>query len=162
MPTMRNFGRPGRTTGFTLLELLVVLAVAAIAVSVVGGGAQAYLERARYQSAVRDVGSQLKHARSVSIDQGRAVVVTYEPQRRRLSAGAITLVDLPPGVDVRWKRVDGAPGPGVSGVEPLFIFSPDGFARGGQFEVLRAGRGVQFGVNWLLGTVESATVTGGA
>ena len=71
-------------------------------------------------------------------------------------------------VDVAWfqlvlmKRVDGAPGPGVSGVEPIFVFSPDGFARGGQFAVMRAGRGVQFGVNWLLGTVESATVTGGA
>ena len=159
---MRALLRHPRATGFTLLELMVVLAVAAIAVSVVGGGAQAYLERARYQSAVRDVTSQLKHARAVSIDQGRAVVVNYQPQLHRLSAGDITLVDLPPALEISWKRVDGAPGPGVSGVEPIFVFSPDGFARGGQFAVMRAGRGVQFGVNWLLGTIESATVTGGA
>lgn len=51
---------------------------------------------------------------------------------------------------------------GISGVEPIFVFSPDGYARGGELAVLRAGRGVQFGVNWLLGTIESATVTGGA
>jgi len=131
-------------------------------VSVVGGGAQAYLERARYQKAVRDVTSQLKHARAVSIDQGQPVVVTYQPQLHRLSAGELTLVDLPPALEVRWTRVAGAPGAGTSGVEPIFVFSPDGYARGGELAVLRAGRGVQFGVNWLLGTVESSTVTGGA
>ena len=158
----RPIARPARAAGFTLLELIVVLAVAAIAVSVVGGGAQAYLERARYQKAVRDVTSQLKHARAVSIDQGQPVVVMYQPQLHRLSAGDLTLVDLPPALEVRWKRVTGAPGVGTSGVEPIFVFSPDGYARGGELAVLRAGRGVQFGVNWLLGTVESATVTGGA
>ena len=158
----RPIARPARAAGFTLLELIVVLAVAAIAVSVVGGGAQAYLERARYQKAVRDVTSQLKHARAVSIDQGQPVVVTYQPQLHRLSAGDLTLVDLPPALEVRWTRVAGAPGVGTSGVEPIFVFSPDGYARGGELAVLRAGRGVQFGVNWLLGTVESATVTGGA
>ena len=151
-----------RPAGFTLLELLVVLGIAAIAVAVVGGGAQAYLERARYQAAVRDVTSQLKHARSVSIDKGESVVVTYQPQLHRLRAGEETLVELPPALDGRWQRVDGAPGVGVSGVEPIFVFSPDGFARGGQLMVMRSGRGVQFGVNWLLGTVESAAVTGGA
>ena len=158
----RPIARPARAAGFTLLELIVVLAVAAIAVSVVGGGAQAYLERARYQKAVRDVTSQLKHARAVSIDQGQSVVVTYQPQLHRLSAGDLTLVDLPPALEVRWTRVAGAPGAGISGVEPIFVFSPDGYARGGELAVLRAGRGVQFGVNWLLGTVESSTVTGGA
>ncbi len=150
------------TAGFTLLELLVVLGVAAIAVAVVGGGAQAYLERARYQAAVRDVTSQLKHARAVSIDKGVPVVVTYQPQLHRLSAGDVTLVELPPALEVRWQRVDGAPGAGASGVEPIFVFSPDGFTRGGQLAVMRSGRGVQFGVNWLLGTVESAAVSGGA
>ena len=154
--------RPRSAAGFTLLELLVVLTVAAIAVSVVGGGAQAYLERARYQSAVRDVTSQLKQARAVSIDKGVPVVVSYQPQLHRLSAGDLTLVELPPALEVRWQRVDGAPGVGVSGVEPIFVFNPDGFARGGQLAVMRAGRGVQFGVNWLLGTVESSVVTGGA
>ena len=151
-----------RAGGFTLLELLVVLSIAAIAVTVVGGGAQAYLDRARYQAAVRDVTSQLKQARAVSIDRGAPVVVTYQPQLHRLSAGDVTLVNLPAALEVRWQRVDDALGVGVSGVEPIFVFSPDGFARGGQLAVMRAGRGVQFGVNWLLGTVESATVVGGA
>lgn len=162
MLTMPTSTRTNHAAGFTLLELMVVLSVAAIAVSLVGGGAQAYLERAHYQKAVRDVTSQLKHARALSMDEGRAVVVSYQPQQHRLSAGDITLVDLPPALEVSWKRVDGAPGTGVSGVEPIFVFSPDGFARGGQLAVMRAGRGVQFGVNWLLGTVESATVSGGA
>ena len=127
----RPIARPARAAGFTLLELIVVLAVAAIAVSVVGGGAQAYLERARDQKAVRDVTSQGKHARAVSIDQGQPVVVTYQPQLHRLSAGELTLVDLPPALEVRWTRVAGAPGAGISGVEPIFVFSPDGYARGG-------------------------------
>lgn len=147
--------------GFTLLELLVVLSVAAMAVAVVGGGAQAYLERARYQSAVRDLASQLKNARALSVDAGQAVAVTYQPQERLLRVGSMAPLALPSSVDVRWQSLGPLAVPGAPpGSEAIFLFNADGAARGGQIAVTRAGRGVRFDVNWLLGTIEQTPVEG--
>ena len=44
-----------KSFGFTLLELLVVMVLGAMAVGVVGGSAQSFMERAQYHQAVRDV-----------------------------------------------------------------------------------------------------------
>ena len=73
-------------SGFTLLELLVVLVLAAITVAVVGGSAQSYMDRARYHQTVRDVASLLVQARTLSEREGRAGVVAYEPESRQLVA----------------------------------------------------------------------------
>ena len=157
----RPIARPARAAGFTLLELIVVLAVAAIAVSVVGGGAQAYLERARYQQTVRELASQLSQARALSMDTGKPVWVSYVPQTRQLKAGDAILLEAPESVTVQWQalrstRATGAP----AGAEPIFVFNPEGGARGGMVAVSRAGRGVEFRVNWLLGTIEQSVVVG--
>ena len=155
--------RPSRLrgAGFTLLELLVVLGLAALAVTVVGGGAQAYLERARYQQTVRELASQLSQARALSMDTGKPVWVSYVPQTRQLKAGDAILLEAPESVTVQWQalrstRATGAP----AGAEPIFVFNPEGGARGGMVAVSRAGRGVEFRVNWLLGTIEQSVVVG--
>ncbi|QTD47485.1 prepilin-type N-terminal cleavage/methylation domain-containing protein [Ottowia testudinis] len=150
-----------RGAGFTLLELLVVLGLAALAVTVVGGGAQAYLERARYQQTVRDLASQLNQARSLSMDVGKPVLVSYVPQTRQLRAGEAILLEVPDSVTVQWQALRSARLAGATaGVEPIFIFNSEGGARGGAIAVSRAGRGVEFRVNWLLGTIDQSVVGG--
>lgn len=153
--TVARLGHPGApSAGFTLLELLVVLSLAALAVGVVGGGAQAYLDRARYQQTVRDVASQLQQARLRSLDDGRSVLVSYQPQTRQLRIAGQPVLELPPKVELNWQPLAAAPRPVASGSEPIFLFNADGGARGGPLVVSRAGRGVRFQVNWLLGLVE--------
>ena len=145
-------------SGFTLLELLVVLVLAAITVAVVGGSAQSYMDRARYHQTVRDVASLLVQARTLSEREGRAVVVAYEPESRQLVADGQWRVDLPESLQVQWtaieRRKGAAPVPG----EPLFQFNNDGGAQGGSLSVLRAGQGVKYRVNWLLGRIEQSSV----
>ena len=84
-----------KNTGFTLLELLVVLVLAAITVSVVGGGAQSFMERARYHQTVRDVATHLKQARTLCIQDGRPVAVTYDPSTRHLTVDGHSPMDFP-------------------------------------------------------------------
>ncbi|HQQ70564.1 MAG TPA: GspH/FimT family pseudopilin, partial [Alicycliphilus sp.] len=127
--------------GFTLLELLVVLVLAAITVTVVGGSAQAYMERARYHQTVRDLASQLGRARSLCVQQGRAVVVSYAPEARRLSVDGQPALDIPASLGVQWQAVTQAPNEPAAAGEPVFVFNTEGGARGGQITVSRGAQG---------------------
>lgn len=161
MPTSTTEGGAPRTrhassssAGFTLLELLVVLSLAALATTVVGGGAQAYLERSRYQQTVRDLASQLRQARLRSLDDGDSVLVSYQPQTRQLRVAGQPVLELPQAVELDWQPLAAGPRLVPDGSTPIFLFNADGGARGGPLVVSRAGRGVRFQVNWLLGLVE--------
>lgn len=156
----RLFLAPARHTwGFTLLEMLVVLVLAAITVSVVGAGGQAYMDRSRYNQTVRDVSSQLNKARALSVQEGRSVTVTYQPEVRRLVVDGRLSLEVPGSLVVQWEAISRNPGSrkdAPAAGEPIFVFNSDGGARGGRLAVLRGGRGVTFRVNWLLGTVEQS------
>ncbi len=93
-------------SGFTLLELLVVLVLAAVAVTIVGGSAQSFMARAQYHQAVREVASQLGQARSLCVQEGRSVVVSYEPQARQLTIDGQHPVRVPDAVGVSWNAVE--------------------------------------------------------
>lgn len=146
-----------KSNGFTLLELLVVLVVAAIAVTVVGVGGQSFMERSRYHQTVRDIASQLNQARALSIREGRAVAVTYQPEVRKLTIDERLYLDIPASLLVQWEAAERGNQvvAGAAGTV-IFVFNADGGARGGRLAVLRGGQGVTFRVNWLLGTVEQA------
>ena len=157
--TNRARHQVAQSRGFTLLELLVVLVIAAIAVSVVGVGGQSFLERARYHQTVRDVASQFNQARSLSVQEGRPVAVTYQPEARKLMFGERTYLEMPPSLQVQWQVLDRVPkAVATGGGQPIFVFNADGSARGGRVAVMRGGQGVAFQVNWLLGTVEQTSV----
>lgn len=151
-PASRRF-----QTGFTLLELLVVLVLAAITVAVVGGGAQSFMDRAHYHQAVRDVASHLLQARTLSQREGRAVVVAYDPAARQLIVDGRASLGLHESIQLRWEAMERRPGmEPIQGV-PIFVFNTDGGALGGRLSLLRADGGVAFKVNWLLGSIEQTT-----
>lgn len=145
-------------TGFTLIELLVVLVIAAVAVAVTGVSAQAYMDRARYHQTVLDLATQLTRARGVSREEGRPVVVSWEPQTREVGVDGQPVLEIPPSLLVTSEAVAHVlPGHSVLGT-PVFVFNADGRARGGQIQVARGAQGVRFSINWLLGTVRQTTI----
>lgn len=144
--------------GFTLLELLVVLVLAAITVAVVGGGAQSFMSRARYHQAVRDVASQLVQARTLSQQEGRAVVVAYDPGARQLIVDGRLSLSLHESVQILWEAMERRSGTEPMQGVPIFIFNTEGGAQGGRLSLLRAGSGVAFKVNWLLGRIEQSAL----
>jgi len=146
------FKSPYYGFGFSLLELLVVLALAALAATVVGGSAHAFMERSQYHKAVRDVANQLGYARMLCMQEGRKVTVTYDPQTRQLAVDGGVPLTLPASIQIAWQALhpeDAAP------AQPLFVFQANGGAVGGRLAVSRAnGQEVVFQVHWLLGMVE--------
>lgn len=145
--------------GFTLLELLVVLVLAALTVAVVGGSAQAYMERARYHQTVRDVASLVVKARTLSLREGRSIMVTFDPASRRLIADGQWQIGFPETLQIKWSAMERGVGAAPSQDVTLFLFNTDGGAQGGSLSVLRAGHGVMFRVNWLLGSIEQTVAS---
>jgi len=140
--------------GFTLLELLVVLTLAALAATVVGGSAHAFMERSQYHKAVRDVANQLGRARMLCLQEGRKVIVTYDPQARQLAVDGETPLTLPASTHVAWQPLH-PENAAAQGAQPVFVFQAHGGAIGGRLAVSRAnGQEVAFQVHWLLGMVE--------
>lgn len=149
--------RPARAAplrGFTLIELLVVLVIAAVAVAVVGVSGQAYMERARYQQTVLDLSTELGRARALSREKGQAVVLSWAPQTRQIAVDGQAVLEIPPSLVVTWQAVGHVRARVPVLGDPVFVFDPDGRARGGPLQIVRGVQGVRFQVNWLLGTVQ--------
>ncbi|HEY3379697.1 MAG TPA: GspH/FimT family pseudopilin [Armatimonadota bacterium] len=74
----------GSKRGFTLLELMVVMAIMALLCGVVMGSMGATLEEARLRSGARTALAALRYARSVAVSQRIPSEVTFDTQRRAI------------------------------------------------------------------------------
>lgn len=141
--------RAGR--GFTLLEVMVALAIVAVVLAVSVPAMQNFYESSRYRAAIGDVVSLLGSARHTAIRTGREQDVFIYPRERKISAGNATRV-LPEGV-----RLEVLGSAELNEDDAGVIrFYPDGGASGGYVNVASAsGAVVQVQVDWLLGRVST-------
>jgi len=140
-----------RQNGFTLLELLVTLAIAAVVLSVVGSGSGGIANRSRYLQALRDVNTLLKAGKATALQNGSEVQISFHPENRELSfgPGPRQHVVLPAFVQLRVQP----------DTNPLYVFRADGTAYGGNLTIAYGSAGVAFSLNWALGFVEQTDVT---
>jgi general secretion pathway protein H len=123
--------------GFTLIEMIVVLAVLGLALVLVVTHGPMRSPRLELDGEARQVAGVLRLARSRAIAEERAVTVAFDTGGYRLDRGA----------PVGWTNGVSPAGNGV------ISFTPDGGSSGGVI-VLRGGeRQVAIGVDWLTGRV---------
>jgi len=115
------------SAGFTLLELLVVIAVLALAATLVVPRLSTATGASAFAAATERTLSELRLARSSAIQERREEFVT-----------ATRLSDLT-GVDIETTPADG------------IRFSPDGSGSGGRVHLLDGGRQASIDVDWLTG-----------
>lgn len=142
--------RRGRGGGFTLVELVVAVAIAAallVAAPLALGPLRATAE---YRAAVRGLLAGLREARLEAERSGRPVAFTVDLRARRFGVDDRLRGRLPDAVDVHLVVA----GREVSGDRGAIRFYPDGSATGGSIELVRAGGGgLRLRVDWLLGRV---------
>ncbi len=114
--------------GFTLLEMIVVIAVMGLTLLLLADYGQPRNRWLETQAAARQVAAAMRAARGGAIVQGR-------PE-------ALVLPHLPPWLAV---SVQAPPG-GI-------VFAPDGSASGGQV-VLGSGKDIVVSADWLTGRVQ--------
>lgn len=135
--------------GFTLLELIAVLAIAALVMGVSAPAMQRLYQSAQYRAAVSDVVSELNAARIQAIKSGATSDVMIDPMARRISRDG-EVRSLPAALDltVLGSRELNRDGVGV------IRFYADGASSGGYVTVAHAnGMSAQVQVDWLLGRV---------
>ena len=148
------------THGFTLLEMLQVMALVAaaslLAVAAFGGGMQGMKLRA----GAKDVAAQMRFARAVAISSGQPQDVVIDPRARRWDGAKGRSGNLPEGGEIVFTgaRASMFEGGRSEDGKGAIRFFPDGAATGGRVRMLVNGGGWDVDVGWLTGEVRVSRV----
>jgi general secretion pathway protein H len=142
--------------GFTLIELVVALALAALMVALVPPALEKLRDGMHYRDTVRAIVTELRAAREQALTQGREVRYLVDLAGRRFGPDAGPQRPLPLSLQLRLT---------VAGIEwspdqvGAIRFLPQGGATGGSVDVLRAdGSGVRITVDWLSAAVSQTAI----
>lgn len=136
--------------GFTLLEMILVLVIAAVLAAVALPNIQPAIAAMQLQAAARDVASALRHTRGQALSWGREAefVLNVDKHSYRV-AGRNKAYALPESVKLGLFTADFLMGEGQGSI----LFYPDGSASGGRVSLEGAGKTRLVDVNWLTGAV---------
>jgi general secretion pathway protein H len=129
-----------RAAGFTLIEMLVVLAVLGAVLAVTVGAMPRHGGTLDLANAADGVADALRLARARAIATGRPVLFAVLPGGTGYTMDGQARA-LPPSVQLA------TAGP------PAISFGPEGDASGGTLQLASASRAVQLRVDWLTGRV---------
>jgi general secretion pathway protein H len=145
----------GLAAGFTLIEMIVVLAVLALALVLIVGYKPPWSRGLDMDAGAAELAGQLRLARAEAIAGNRAVVFGIDHAGRRYRLGEAASRPLPPGLDIELLTVAGErQAPALGGIR----FHPDGSSSGGRIVLAGKTRTVAIGVDWLTGRVAVADV----
>lgn len=143
-------------TGYSLAELLVVLAIIALLLAVVPLGLARVLPGARLNADAQRFAAGLRALRTEAVERGAEAVLRIKGGKVTSEAGGREL-DVGDAVAVRYL----APGPaGGLGEQTTFRFLPDGSSTGGVFVLSTDGRERRVTINWLFGHVQVSKAGG--
>jgi general secretion pathway protein H len=147
--------RRRRGGGFTLIEMLVTLAILAFALVLVAGYKAPWSSGLGLRGAAAELASGLRQARSEAIASNRPVVVDLDANRHSYRVGAGAVRALPANLSIELRTIAAeSRGTGVGDIR----FNPDGSSTGGRISLVDKQRRLAVGVDWLTGRVSVADV----
>jgi general secretion pathway protein H len=146
-----------RSLGFTLVELLVVLAIATLLLAAVPPLISAALPGVELKAAARRTMASLRLAREAAIRSGVDTALLVDVEERRLELPGFRAVAFPKRVEM---HLEAASREMLDDNRGAIRFFPDGSSTGGRIVLARGETGersgYQVGVTWLTGRVRMA------
>jgi general secretion pathway protein H len=150
--TVPSGERPG---AFSLIELLVVLAVMGFVLVLVVGYRAPWSSRLNLEGTAAELAANLRLARSQAIADNRPVDLALDLASHRYRVGRDPPRNLPPKLSIGLLTVNGER---RSATAADIRFNPDGSSTGGRIMLADGDRRVAVGVDWLTGRVTVADV----
>jgi general secretion pathway protein H len=136
--------------GFTLVELLVVLAIASLLFGLVPVAYSKMRESSQYRDLLRTTLADLRAARQMAQTQGHPVTYQVQLDPARLGIDGRSMRDVPKGMKLRATVGQNL----LQQNTALIVFLPGGGATGGSIEIIRAnGEGARLRVDWFSGQI---------
>jgi general secretion pathway protein H len=138
------------TAAFTLIEVIVVLAILALSVTLIAGYRPPWSSSLNMRGAAGQLATALRLARSEAISRDAAVSVAVDVARHRYRIGQETERVLPPNFKVELLTLASERYAANTGE---IRFNPDGSSTGGRVILDNGTRTIAVGVDWLSGRV---------
>src|SRR5580698_4633333 len=149
-----------RAAGFTLIEVICVLAIIALLASLVLPAIPRATSRARLEAYALEVASLLTADRTAAIRRRAEITTALDASARVIRSGAGTRrIQLPRDVafDALLAQTCNGRGAGAT-----IAFFPSGMSCGGTIQLRRGNIGYQVRVNWLTGGTEVVSLDAAA
>lgn len=137
-------------TGFTLMEVLVVMGLIALLVAIGVGGLSKSVESAKIRGASRDLAAALRYTRGQALVTGQQQTFELDVEKRSYQAPNKAAVALPESMTLRFLTADEELTSSHSGRVRFF---PDGSSSGGRIRVLGAAHEWDIEIAWLTGAI---------
>lgn len=137
--------------GFTLIEMLVVVALIALAATVVSVSVGSGLAGARVKAASRDLVAALRYTRGQAIVKHEQKTLSIDVEKRRYRAPGKQWIELPK--DMTMKLFTARSELEEEGVGRIRFF-PDGSSTGGHVDLMKNDAVWRIEVMWLTGDVK--------
>jgi general secretion pathway protein H len=141
---------PGKSRGFSLIELVAVLVLIALVFAMVTLSFSKSLASAKIQAASRDLVAALRFTRGQAIVKGKSTSLELDVENNRYMTPGRRVVALPPNMRMTMLTADNE----VTGANSGRIrFFPDGASTGGHISVYMGKEEWRINVDWLTGAV---------
>ncbi|MCB1379284.1 MAG: prepilin-type N-terminal cleavage/methylation domain-containing protein [Alphaproteobacteria bacterium] len=152
-PTFPTDQARRRAAGFTLVELLAVLAILSLAAGATIYASGRSIETARFRAFLLDTSAALTEGRTTAIRSTNEVVFQIDTENRKLGYfGGGPVIDVPSNVELKADlAADETRQDGTYGIR----FYPTGSSSGGTLAFSYRGQVYEIRVNWLTGNVST-------
>jgi general secretion pathway protein H len=142
-----------RCSGFTLIEVIVTLAILGLALVIVAGYKPPWSSGLGLKGAASELASELRLARSEAIASNRPVAFDLDVNDHLYRVGTGAKRGLPTNLSIKLLTISGeSRGANVGDIR----FNPDGSSTGGRIALADGKQRVAVGVDWLTGRVSVA------
>ena len=153
LPRRTAAPRGGREAGFTLIEIIVTLAILGLALVLIVGYKPPWSGALGLRGTAAELAAQLRLARSEAVLRNRPVAFEVDMAAHQFRIGQRAARQLPLRLDIVLLTIAGEQRDATKGD---IRFNPDGSSTGGRITLADGARKMAVGVDWLSGRVTVA------